>query len=124
MSELDDIKVGDWLAIVSTTMASKSSAPVLQRATAVTVGLVKTKNYTFRRDGRAFYAHYKSLTARPATETEIEKWQSRQKKQDTPQSEDVVLARYLALVSVDEWMKLGLPQLRRIKAALEKSQGK
>jgi len=98
----------------------------------VTVALVKTQNYTFRNDGRAFYSHYKSLTARPATAAEIETWLSRQMKQQTkgqPNNEheerpDVVLARYLASVGADEWLQLGLPQLKTIKAALDKSQGK
>lgn len=60
MSELDDIRVGDWLAIVST---SKVSGHLLQQVTAVTAGLVKTKNYAFRKDGRAFFQHYKNLSS-------------------------------------------------------------
>jgi hypothetical protein len=128
-SELNDIEVGDWLAFVST---SKASDPVLQQVTVVTNGLVKTKNYTFRKDGRAFLTRYRSLTARPATEAEIEKWLSRQKTQQTksqPNDEhdyrpDVVLARCLASVSADEWLQLGLAQLKKIKAALEKSETK
>jgi hypothetical protein len=32
----------------------------------------------------------------------------------------VVLARYLASVSAEEWARLGVGQLKKIKAALEK----
>lgn len=88
---------------------------------------MKTQNYTFRKDGRAFFNYYKTLTARPATDAEIEKWLSRQKKHVTKrqQSSDdeppaVVLARYLASVNAEEWARLGMAQLKKIRAALEK----
>ncbi len=122
MSELDDIKVGDWLMIVST---SKGSSFILQQVTSTTSGLVRTVNYTFRRDGRSFSVKQKSLTARLAQSHEIETWLYRRKspqlRSDEP--EEVKLARHLASVSAEEWARLGVAQLKKIKAALEKSQG-
>ena len=73
MSELHDIEVGDWLVIVST---MKGSSYIIQQVTSTTSGLVRTLNYTFRRDGRSFSIKQKSLTARPATASEIEGWLS------------------------------------------------
>lgn len=113
ISKLDDVKVGDWLASVST--SKPASDPVLQQVATVTTGLVKTKNYTFRKDGRTFFNHYKSLTARPATTAEIDKWLSRQRQTKSLSNDrynerpDVVLARYLASVGEDKWLQLGLP---------------
>jgi hypothetical protein len=93
---LDDINVGDWLMIVST---MKGSSFILQQVTSTTIGLVRTVNYTFRRDGRSFSVKQKSLTARLAQSHEIEAWLSSRKKQETQErtqpSEEVVLARYL-----------------------------
>jgi hypothetical protein len=84
MSDLDDIQVGDWLMIVST---MKGSSFILQQVTSTTSGLVRTLNYTFRRDGRSFSLKQKSLTARLAQSHEIEGWLSGRKKQDpTPKS--------------------------------------
>jgi hypothetical protein len=103
---------------------------MLRQVTSTTSGLIRTLNYTFRRsDGRAFSTRQKSLTCRRANTAEIETWLSRQGKQDAVQqpqpdvtpSEDVVLARYLATVSVEEWTQLGVAQLKKIKAVLEKS---
>jgi hypothetical protein len=51
---LDDINVGDWLMIVST---MKGSSFILQQVTSTTIGLVRTLNYTFRRDGRSFLSN-------------------------------------------------------------------
>lgn len=48
---LDSVKVGDWLLIAST---MKGSSVILQQVTSTTTGLVRTLNYTFRRDGRSF----------------------------------------------------------------------
>ena len=127
MSDLHDIKVGDWLMIVSTI---KGSTFLLQQVTSVTSGLVRTQNHTFRRDGRAFSTRYKSLTARPATASEIEAWLARNKRDGTQKpvstepSEDVLLARYLTSVSESDWLKLGLPQLRNIKTAFKNQRGK
>jgi O-methyltransferase involved in polyketide biosynthesis len=124
MSELNDIQIGDWLMIVST---MKGSSYIIQQVTSTTSGLVRTLNHTFRRDGRSFSIKQKSLTARPATASEIEAWLSGRKKQETHKrtepSEEVVLARYLASVSAEEWTRLGVAQLKRIKTALEKSRG-
>jgi hypothetical protein len=117
---LDDIQIGDWLAIVSTMKGS--SQPVLQQVTSTTSGLVWTRNYTFRRDGRSFSVKQKSLTARPATASEIEARLSGRKKQDIP-TEEIILGRYLASVSADEWAKLGVAQLRKVKAALGNNAG-
>ncbi len=111
--------------IVST---MKGSSFMLQQVTSTTSGLVRTLNYTFRRDGRSFSMKQKSLTAREATANEIERWLSGRKKQETQKrtepTEEVVLARYLKTVSEAEWMRLGVAELRKIKAALEKSQEK
>jgi O-methyltransferase involved in polyketide biosynthesis len=121
MSDLDTIQVGDWLVIVST---MKGSSYIIQQVTSTTSGLVRTLNHTFRRDGRSFSIKQKSLTARPATASEIEAWLSGRKKQETQTrtqpTEEVVLARYLASVSEQEWARLGVGQLKKIKAALEK----
>ena len=123
MSDLDDIQIGDWLMIVST---MKGSSYILQQVTSMTSGLVRTRNYTFRRDGRSFSVKQRSVTARPATSTEIENWLSGRKKPETQKrtepSEEVILARYLASVSAEEWARLGMPQLKKIKAPLGKSQ--
>ena len=122
MSDLNDVTTGDWLAIVST---GKASDLQLRQVTAVTTGLVKTLNYTFWRDGRAFGNHYKGLKARPASADEIEKWLSRQGKQQTKtqsnvdEPPEVTLARYLTGVSVEDWARLGVSQLKKIKAALD-----
>ena len=118
MNELDTVKVGDWLAFVNT---GKATDPVLQQVITITTGLVKTQNYTFRKDGRAFYNHYKSLTARPATADEIDKWLSRDKKQQ-PETEERKLAQYLTSVDEGKWLALGLPKLKSIVAALRKAQ--
>ena len=119
MSQLHDIEVGDWLMIVSTV---RGSSFILQQVTSTTSGLVRTLNYTFRRDGRSFSVKQKSLTARLAQSHEIEAWLSRRKspqlKSDEP--EEVNLARYLASVSEEEWVKLGVAQLKKVRAALEK----
>lgn len=80
MSDLDDIQIGDWLMIVST---MKGSSYILQQVTSMTSGLVRTRNYTFRRDGRSFSVKQRSVTARPATSTEIENWLSGRKKPET-----------------------------------------
>ena len=116
---LDDIQVGDWLVIVST---MKGSSFILQQVISTTSGLVRTLNYAFGRDGRLFSVKQKSLTARLAQSHEIEAWLSRRKspqlKGDEP--EEVKLARYLASVSEEEWARLGVAQVRKIKAALEK----
>ncbi len=80
MSELDDTQTGDWLVIVST---MKGSSYILQQVTSTTIGLVKTRNYTFRKDGRSFSVKQKSLTARLAQSHEIEAWLSGRKKQET-----------------------------------------
>ena len=124
MSELNDVQVGDWLMIVSTV---KGSSFILQQVTDMTTGLVWTRNYTFRRDGRSFSVKQRSVTARPATSTEIENWLSGRKKPETQKlteaGEEVILARYLASVSADEWGKLGLAQLRKIRAALNERIG-
>jgi hypothetical protein len=121
---LDDINVGDWLIIVST---MKGSSFLLQQVTSTTTGLVRTLNYTFRRDGRSFSIKQKSLTARLAQSHEIEAWLSGRKKQETQKrpepTEEVVLARYFVSVSEQEWTKLGIAQLRKIRAALERSRG-
>ena len=69
MSALDDVQVGEWLAIVSTV---KGSSYILQQVTSMTSGLVRTRNYTFRRDGHSFSVKQRSVTARLATESEIE----------------------------------------------------
>jgi O-methyltransferase involved in polyketide biosynthesis len=118
---LDSVKVGDWLMIASTV---KGSSFILQQVTSTTSGLVRTLNYSLRRDGRSFSMKQKSLTARLATESEIEAWLSRLRKQEpqtrTGPSEEVVLARHLASVSADEWARLGVTQLRKIRAALGK----
>jgi hypothetical protein len=110
------------LIIVST---MKGSSFLLQQVTSTTTGLVRTLNYTFRRDGRSFSVKQKSLTARLAQSHEIEAWLSGRKKQETQKpvepTEEVVLARYLASVSEQEWERLGLPQLKKIRAALEKT---
>jgi hypothetical protein len=126
MSELNDIQIGDWLMIVSTV---KGSSFILQQVTSTTTGLVRTMNYTFRRDGRSFSLKQRSLTARLAQSHEIEAWLSGRKrpakqqeaqKREEP-SEEVVLAGYLMSVSEQEWARLGVAQLKKIKAALEKS---
>lgn len=62
--------------------------------------------------------------ALPEDESEIEKWLPRQKKHDTKsygERPEVVLARYLASVGEDKWLLLGLPQLKRIKAAFREN---
>jgi hypothetical protein len=105
---LDSVKVGDCLLIAST---MKGSSVILQQVTSTTTGLVRTLNYTFRRDGRSFSMKQRSLTARPATASEIEAWLSGRRKQEpqtrTEPTEEVVLARYLASVSAEEWARLG-----------------
>ncbi|QNI31416.1 hypothetical protein H7849_20415 [Alloacidobacterium dinghuense] len=120
MSELNNIQIGDWLMIASTI---KGSSYLLQQVTSTTSGLVRTLNYTFRRDGRSFSVKQKSVTARLAQSHEIERWLSSRKKQETQQrmepTED--LARHLASVSAEEWARLGVAQLKKIRAALEKS---
>lgn len=90
MSELHDVQVGDWLTIVSTT---KGSSFTLRQVTSTTTGLVRTLNYTFWRDGRSFSPKQKSVTARPATATEIEQWLAKRKGQQpkSEPSEEVVL---------------------------------
>jgi O-methyltransferase involved in polyketide biosynthesis len=124
MSDLDDIQIGDWLMIVST---MKGSSYILQQVTSTTSGLVRTRNYTFRRDGRSFSVKQRSVTARLATESEIESWLSGRKKQETQKrmepSEEVVLAQYLAAVSEEEWARLGVAQLKKIKIALNERTG-
>lgn len=131
-SVLNDVNVGDWLTIVSTI---KGSSFILQQVTSTTSGLVRTLNYTFRRDGRSFSMKLKSLLARPATANEIEQWTVRLKKRESkpgptqttesqPQeqpSEDVVLARYLTTVTQDQWLRLGVTQLKKIRAVLGES---
>jgi hypothetical protein len=126
MSDLDDIQIGDWLMIVST---MKGSSFIVQQVTSTTRGLVRTLNYTFRRDGRAFSTRQKSLTARLATALEVEEWLAgRRKRQETQKrtepTEEVVLSRHLASVSEQGWRRLGVAQLKKIKAALEKSETK
>ena len=120
MSELNDVQIGDWLMIVSTV---KGSSFILQQVNSITSGLVKTRNYTFRRDGRSFSIKQKSMTARPATSTEIENWLSSRKKPETQKAtepgEEIILARYLSSVSAEEWARLGVTQLKKIKAVLE-----
>jgi hypothetical protein len=124
MSELNDIEVGNWLVIVST---MKGPSHIIQQVTSTTSGLVRTLNYTFRRDGRSFSIKQKSLTTRPATASEIEAWLSGRKKQGTQKrtepTEEVVLARYLASVSEEGWARLCVAQLKKIKAALNKGTG-
>jgi len=124
MSELNDVQIGDWLMIVSTV---KGSSFILQQVNSITSGLVKTRNYTFRRDGRSFSIKQKSVTARPATSTEIENWLAGRKKLETHKGtepgEEVILARYLASVSAEEWARLGLALLRKIRAALNERTG-
>jgi hypothetical protein len=121
MSDLDDIQIGDWLVIVST---MKGSSFILQQVTSTTSGLVRTLNYTFRRDGRSFSVKQKSLTARSAQSHEIAAWLSARKKQETLKeqepTEEVVLARYLVSVSEQEWARLGVAQLKKIRATLDK----
>ena len=122
MSELNDVEVGDWLTIVSTI---KGSSFMLRQVTSTTSGLIRTLNFTFRRsDGRAFSTRQKSLTCRRATAAEVEQWLSRDGRQERVQqpepSEDIVLARHLAAVSVEEWARLGVAQLKKIRAMLEK----
>ena len=121
MSELNDITVGDWLMIAS---AIRGSSFILQQVTSTTSGFVRTLNYTFRRDGRSFSVKQKSVTARLAQSHEIEKWLSGRKQETqkrTEPSEEVVLARYLASVSEQERARLGVGQLRKIRATVEKS---
>ena len=124
MSALDDVQVGEWLAIVSTV---KGSSYILQQVTFMTSGLVRTRNYTFRRDGRSFSVKQRSVTARLATESEIEAWLSGRTKPETRKrtepKEEVILARYLASVSAEEWARLGLALLRKIRAALNERTG-
>jgi hypothetical protein len=124
MSDLDDIQIGDWLMIVST---MKGSSYILQQVTSTTSGLIRTRNYTFRRDGRSFSVKQRSATVRLATESEIESWLSGRKKQETQKrmepSEEVVLAQYLAAVSEEEWARLGVAQLKKIKIALNERTG-
>lgn len=126
MNDLDEIKIGDCLAIVSTMRGS--ARPVLQQVISVTDGLVKTRNYTFRKDGRSFSNHQKSLTARPASSSEVEEWEARQKGSEakTQQREEVddgvALARYLASVDADRWATLGVGPMKKIRAALERPQ--
>jgi hypothetical protein len=69
MSDLDSIQIGDWLVIVST---MKGSSFILPQVTSTTNGLVRTLNYTFRRDGRSFSVKQRGLTARLARSHEIE----------------------------------------------------
>lgn len=128
MSELNGVEVGDWVTIVSTI---KGSTFMLQQVTSVTSGLVKTQNYTFfRRDGRAFSTRQKSLTCRRATDSEIEQWLSRHGKQHArsqsngDEQPEILLARYLKSVSEEGWAPLGVAQLKKIRAALERSQAK
>ena len=110
--------------IVSTV---KGSSFILQQVTDMTTELVWTRNYTFRRDGRSFSVKQRSVTARPATSTEIENWLSGRKKPKTQKltepGEEVILARYLASVSAEEWARLGLALLRKIRAALNERTG-
>ena len=124
MSELNDVQVGDWLMIVSTV---KGSSFILQQVTDMTTGLVWTRNYTFRRDGRSFSVKQRSVTARPATSTEIENWLSGRKKPETQKltepGEEVILARYLTSVSEQDWVKLGVTRLKKIRAALNERIG-
>jgi O-methyltransferase involved in polyketide biosynthesis len=126
MSELHDAKEGDWLIIISTV---KGSSFLLQQVTSTTTGLVRTENYTFWRNGRSFSTKQKSLTARVATATEIEQWlakrngqQPKRQQQNEAEQPEIILARYLASVSVQDWARLGVTQLKKIKAALEKPQ--
>jgi hypothetical protein len=124
---LEDIKVSDWLMIVST---MKGSSFVLQQV-GTTTELVKTASYTFWRNGRSFKMRQKTVLARPATAAEVEQWSTDRRKQEplgsqarteqTKPSEEVVLARYLASVSTEEWARLGVAQLRKIRAAFGES---
>ena len=102
------VGIGEWLMIVSTV---KGSGFLLQQVTSTTTGLVRTDNYTFWRNGRSFSPKQKSLTACPATTREIEAWLSGRKKPETQKApeprEEVTLARYLASVREDEWVRLG-----------------
>jgi hypothetical protein len=80
---LEDSQIGDWLIIVST---MRGSSFLLQQVTSTTPGLVRTLNYTFRRDGRSFSMKQKSLTARLATASEIEAWLSGRRKPEKMRS--------------------------------------
>ena len=95
--------------------------------TSNTIGLVRTRDHRFRRDGRSFSVKQKSVTARLATESEIAAWLSGRKKPETQKrtepNEEVILARYLASVCAEEWTKLGVAQLRKIRAALNERTG-
>lgn len=109
---LNDIHIGDWLAITT----NDRNNPVLRQVISVTSGLVKTSEYTFLKDGTAFFSRFRIATARRASLNEFENGEQR------PETEEYALARYLKSVSEREWARLGGTQLKKIKADLEKLQ--
>ena len=112
---LGNIQVGDWLAISTKDGRCNS---ILQQVTSITPNCVKTSEYMFKKDGTAFLARYKHLTAYLAKQEQIESTQRK------PETEEQRLARYLATVDASRWETLGLPKLKKIVAELEKSQAK